>query len=349
MFDVNTNPVIDKIKKMLAVQRSTNHEGEANAAAALIQKLLQDHGLEMAQVEAASGTKAKDDRNRIKTDRRAMFKWQRDLMEALAKNHFCMYFISEIDAHDGRKSRKSKQHVLLGRSVYVAATLSLYDYLVIAIKRAADEQGYKHEAATEKMHHMFIEGAIERLVDRLRDIRDEREREEARKREEARTRARHPSAAPTSGTDIVLSEVYQTENDLNEDFQRGWEPGTTARKRAESEAKRAAQDALYEKLKNEGVPDDVAYYMAYAGYKREQAESIVAANKESEKRWAAEEAKRAKRSSRSRSSGSSRGPSQADMREWERRNSPAYKSGSKTADSISLNTQVGSDRKRRLS
>ena len=343
-----SDQIIDKIKKMLAVQRSTNHDGEAQAAAALIQKLLQDHGLSMAQVDAASGKKDDGNRGRFKTDRRAMFNWQRDLMAALADNHFCKYFISEVPSHDGRKSRISKQHVLLGREVYVQATLSLYDYLVIAIKRAADEQGYKHEAATEKQHHMFIEGAVSRLRDRLRDIRMKREEEEERKREEARTRARHPGAAPTSGTEIVLAEVYQSESDLNEDFLRGLEPGTTAAKRAAAQAERAAKDARYQQLMEQGLEHDIALLMAYSGYTQERAEQIVEAWCERDAAEAKAEAKRAKR--RRYSSGSSRsGWTNKDQREWERHNSPAFKAGNATGGKIGLDVQVGEDRKRRLS
>ncbi len=339
-------PIIDKIKKMLAVQRSTNHEGEAQAAASLIQKLLQDHGLSMAQVEAASGKKEKDDRGRIKTDRRAMYKWQRDLMGALAQNHFCRYFVSEVDMHDGRRSRKSKQHVLLGRSVYVAATLSLYDYLVIAVKRAAREQGYDH-AGNEKDHHAFVDGAIERLTVRLNDLRREREVEEETRRNEAARRARHPGAAPNgSGTEIVLAEVYQSEHDLNEDFLKGLEPGTTARQRAAAKAKRAAQQAHYDRLQAEGVDSQIAYLIVYSGYSAERARQII-------DHWAEEErieaAKPKRRARASRSRGSSRGPSQADQSRWERESSPAYKAGGKTADGIGLQVQIGGDRSRRIS
>lgn len=343
----NQQRLLDKIKRMLAVQHSTNSEGEAQAAAHLIQKMLQDHGLSMAEVEAHTGQAAKgENRAKVQTDRRALFTWQKDLMAVLANNHFCMHFIQEVMANDGRKVRRSKQHVLLGREVYVQATLLMYDYLVIAIKRAADEQGYDHRT-NEKNHHIFIEGATTKLLYRLEIIKVEREEEEQRKREEAKTRSQHPGAAPSnSGTEIVLAEVYQSETDANTDVLNGLEPGTTARRRAERDAKQARKEAEYEALVSAGHDHTVALLVAHSGFDLEKAKETAA-------RWMAEELARAarpQRKERASRARSSRGSSwtEADQRRHDRQNSPAFSHGIKTGSRIGLDTQVGNDTKGRL-
>lgn len=327
---------INRIKALLAKAdpKRGSTEEEAALYAAKVQELLQTHGLTMAEIEARGESTGEDGkRAENRTDRRALFKWQQELMAALADNFFCYHMVKTVEAHDGRKLRKSKQHVLIGRWVNVQTAINMYDYLVKAIRRAAEDHGYDH-ANNEKQHHMFLEGATSRLRVRLWQQRNEREQEEARRRKERETASRHPSAAPDTGTALVLADVYQNEVDLNNDVRYGYEPGTTTRHRLELEAKARARDEKIAAYQAQGFDYDMAWYMVW-GMTEDQARKRCAEVKK-------EDATRYQRQSR-RSSWT-----QADERAAQRQSSTAYRHGTKAADNIGLDTQVGHDSKRRI-
>ncbi len=354
--------VIDRVRKLMALANNKGAtEAEAQNAAAMAQRILQDNGLSMAQIEragkAAQAEEMGGKREKKNTDRRAMYRWQRELMEALAKNNFCLALEDVIERFDGRKMRKSKTYILIGREINVITTTIMYDYLSQTVRRLATTEGYDH-AGNERDHHIFLEGATSRIIERLDDQRAEREAEDERRAKEEKARTQHPSAAPSSGGAlIVLSDVYGSETDLNNDHRYGLEPGTTAQRRRDEEAEaerwrkqqaeiRARRDEMYEKLIKGGMDEDVAMHMAYNGMTEERAREYVAEAEEERKKAA----KRAQRQSyRPRSGGSYRGPSQAEMREQERRNSQAYRDGYKKGDAVSLNQQIDEQKKGRLS
>lgn len=334
--------VIAKITKLLALadKKSGATEHEALAAASMAQKLLQDYGLSMAEVEA-SGGKTGDDGKREKTTikRSSMYKWQRELMETLAETNFCMHRIVEEYNEDSGRMRRSKRHQLIGRSVNVVATQLMYDYLVSAMKRLVSEAGHAPGTHNEKDYHWWLEGCSLRLQERLRERAREAKEESARKEREAKARASHPSAAAGStGTSLVLATHYLNEEELNEDFLQGLEPGTTTRERLEREENVRRRDHKFETLKAQGVDPDVAWYMA-CGYTREAAESYVKRRKEQEEENLRLESKRKPR--KSRATGSRyRSWTKAEEREYEKRNSSSYQAGSQAGADIGLDPQV---------
>lgn len=324
---------IDKLLRM-AASGSGATEAEANTAAEMVQRILQDNGLTMAEIEArGESTGADGKRSKSDTDRRALFRWQRDLMANLAENFFCMHRVEERNVSDGRKMRKSKQHVLIGRWVNVQSTINMYDYLSTAIKRAADEHGFFHAAATEKQHHMFLEGATERLRERLARRKYEREVEQAKARDDAK--ARGEAAA---GTALVLADVYVTEQEANEDILNGLEPGTTTRNRLRVEAEKRERDRKREEMVAQGVEYYEAWYRSY-GYDVEAARRLS-------REYRAVPTEPAKARRKSRASGSSNW--YRYTKEDARRDSTAYRAGSSAADNIGLDDQVTHTAKRRI-
>lgn len=326
--------IYDKIRKLLALADATRNSSEAEAALAAerVQSLLQDYGLTLAQVEAAGGAIEQGDRAAVTSDRRALYKWQQALMAALAENNFCLHRVRVEDVVDGRKQRASKRHQLVGRKLNVDVTLQTYDYLAVAIKRAASEAGYEH-AARERDHHVFLDGAVTRLVERLAELRRQKERE-------SRDAAMKAQATGNgSGTELVLTDVYGSEADQNNDVINNFPIGTTAAKKREAADKKARIDAKHQELIDAGVDWAEGWYLAH-GYSAEAAKS-----------YGGQYNRNARRRSSSSSRGWTRGWRNADggTAHAKKVNSAAYQSGRDAGNSIGLDTQVGRTTTKRIS
>lgn len=266
--------LLARIRKLMALadaDRNSN-EHEAAAAAAKVQALLAEYNLTMEEVRG-TGEKAADARNQELTERRAGFKWQVDLMAALGETYFCLHFVEEklVERTNPKNRwkglRKSRFHVLIGRPVNIQTTIAMYDYLVKAILRHANEAGFEHGTSDCSA---FFDGAVLRLSQRLRDARARREREQ---QEEVRRR----SAAGGAGG-LVLQDYYSTEFDLNNDLRQGWPAGTTANNRRNQEAAKTDPRvaALRKKYEEEGDDWVLAFYKAH-GYPQELAEKLTKA------------------------------------------------------------------------
>lgn len=329
----NQNSIMQRIAKLLAVQEVRGAtEAEASVAAEHVQRLLQEHNLTLSQVEEATGDTTQVKREKAETETRATFKWSTDLMSNLAENNFCLHRVKTIfiaGSHWGRSIRYvdgqrltghyEKRHLLVGRTLNIQVTRDTYDYLCQAIKRAADEAGYvPHAGKRTREQNWFYEGCVDRLVTRLIERRHEAERES----EERRT----TTAGNGSGRELVLSDVYGSEADLNNDTLNGFPAGTTATRRRAAQEKQARQQARHDELVAEGMDSTKAWYVVY-GYGDERAEQLA-------NNWN----RRVRRGGRGRSQGWTR----ADSDNYHKERSAAFKAGREAGARISLDSQVGS-------
>lgn len=329
MSDGN-NTILARISKLLALANNAGAtEAEAALAAEHVQRLLQDNGLTMAQVEAAGGNV--DDvggkREKRQTERRAMYEYQRTLMAALADNNFCLHQIVVITnakpLYSGGRGKTSRVHVLVGRYINVQATEQMYDYLEETMRRLAREAGVDYRDT--KLFNYFLEGASTRVIERLRDRR--------RERELADRQATRAAQSNGSGTELVLSDVYGTEADLNNDALNGFPAGTTAARRRKTQEQNAQREARQAELVKQGVDETVAFYMSY-GYGPDEAKTYA-------EDWA-------RRSRRSGGRGRSQGWTNNDRKEHEKVNSTAYQAGRAAGNSIGLDSQVGNSKRKLL-
>lgn len=331
-------PVLVKIGKLLKLaqdQRGAT-EAERTIAAEHVQRLLQEHNLTLSEVEAQGGSADTGTREKSLLDRRAMYQYQRQLMRVLADNHFCLHQIHRVFDPEGRSSRSktkgryNNRHFLIGRAVNVQATVMTYDYLTEAMRRAADEAGYDVRTAEGKT---FLEGTVSRLQERLAARLAARLAEdEARK---------NSVIAPTgngSHRELILSDVYGSETDLNNDLLNGFPAGTTAAKRREVEERRMRAQARHEELVAQGEDSTIAWYMVH-GYGREEAAALAVSS-----------AKAA--NARSRPSRAGRGRTQTwtqgDERRYAKVNSSAYRAGRAAGNDIGLDEQVGASARKKL-
>jgi hypothetical protein len=283
-----SDAMIAKVRKLLAMTTASGAtEAEAANAASLVQTLLATHNLSMAQVEASTPASA-DNVKRAKTqaDHAAMYRYQRDLMSALASNNFCKHFITEVHTESFGKVRKVKRHVILGRESNVQVTLLTYGYLVETMDRLLPYVGMQKRG---KEALLWLEGCGDRLRVRLSA---KRRQHEAASKAEAASHGPAQSSGGTPGTALTLVDVYASEESLNEDFHRGLPAGTTAAHRAMAEARQAARRATIAAA-NPGETEYVIQLMA-SGYSREEARKWDAHwdsekhRKSQERRWKAE-------------------------------------------------------------
>jgi len=341
--------LIDKIRKLLNLANNNSNEAEATAAAAKVQELLQENGLDMAAIGGGGETKNGPSFDHEKTSSKsaAMYRYQQNLMKALADNNFCQYWLNEEFRADprGKKmghvegrgyvhGRDVKAHMVLGRKVNVMATLMTYDYLVATMDRLLPWVGMQKRG---KEALQWLDGCTDRLVERLAELRREAIKENERTVQAEKTRAAHPSAAPSDGRAlVVLQEVYSSEEDLNNDFRWGLEAGTTAKRRAENEAKSRMRQAKLDELMKQGYSYDDAWDIAWYGKVQDRAATQVSrpATEAERRRWENQQRRDNERAWR------------RYAKESERKNNPAYRQGAETGENISLNRQVGGAQKK---
>jgi len=329
--------IIQRIGKLLAVQEGRGAtEAEAALAAEHVQRLLQDHNLTLAEVEAAGGSSDTGGR-REKTalnDRAVSGAWSRRLMESLAENNFCLHTTrkvftpsnhpkaSKYAVVDGVRTRGYERsvHILVGRTLNIRVTQDTYDYLVGAVERALLDSGHND---TYQHRLWFRDGAAVRLSERLNQKRREAEKESRQKQAQGNG----------TGRELVLADVYGTEADLNNDALCGFPPGTTAADRREGEERSARNQQRHDELVAQGVDSDEAWYRAL-GYGDEQAAALAA-------QWRRGHGGR-------RGRGRSQSWSQTDNAKYRKQNSGAYQSGLSAGASIGLDGQVGATKRRQI-
>jgi len=322
-FDAKTEAVIDKVRKLLALANNNDNEHQAEAAANKARELLEAYNLDMAIVNKAHNTFAPRDKQIL---RGGLYTWQRELWYQVAQLNFCKYWY-----YKGTKAGQQYQHEVLGSKANVIATQVMANYLQEATERLARRWVHENRPGRSifiKEAIAFREGVANRLITRLYTIRIDRLREEeARIKKEREANA---SAGIFTENALVLSDVINTEEDLNNDHLYGDPPGTSARRRKEREARQAAAEK------------------AAAEEMRRQAEWDAAHPEEAKARRKKEDAERKRRSDEYWDKESKRRPRKMTAEE-ERRQMGSYRTGYNKGDEISLDKQVDHNPTKRLS
>lgn len=211
-----------RLQKLMA--RATDDRGtDENSAAiamAKLQAMLAEYNLEMSQVSADEGEASVDAaREKLALVIPAEFEWQSELLEAITRCNFCL---------GSRDWNRKRIYTLVGRSVNIKATVQVYTYLVGTIDRLCPIVDGRRQKAILS----FKKGCSDRLRSRLWQQRSE---------SEAASQAARGDVARGSGSDLVLSDVYSSEDDLNRDLWNGLPVGTSARERIEREARWATE------------------------------------------------------------------------------------------------------------
>lgn len=336
-----SDAIIARARKLMEV-RVERGAGEAEAAfaAQTLQRMMAEHNLSMAHIDAQPGaaTAGTVGGKRTKQDvkRKQVYRWQRRLMEAVAGVNFCRSLerferrLRGADVFDG--------YDLVGRIDNVTTATLMFDYLLATIERLArDDVNNDPTQFFTRYAHSFKEGAADRLIVRL-----QRQRRELEDEQERAARAAAPAGNGNGTALILLSEVFSSESDFNNDHINGWEPGRTARQRRQNEAdnaRRAAdRDERFAWAKAQGHNDEVADWYRW-GYTIEQAINMARVQAAPDKPETAKQ----RRARERRSERSDRAWWRQQRREQDRLDHGAYRKGQDAGDSVSLNKQVKGD------
>lgn len=275
----------ERIGKLLNLARDGGAtEAEASLAMDKAQEIMRDNNLTMAQIEL-KGSAGSGDAARLKTHfaGKAMYGYQRNLMQAIANANFC--YLQVINEYRGRRYVPVGYNII-GRQSNVVSVQNLFSYLNSSAERAVTPHLAGNHERISRWALSFKEGFCNRLSERLQERHDKAIAEQSRKAREANAASRHPAASGSNALVVVMQDYAQSENDRNDDFRHGWAPGTAAAKRAEQDAladgyeeraaKRAAKYAAEEAARRASLTD-----------KQRKAEDDKAAREEarSKARW----------------------------------------------------------------
>lgn len=232
--------LIDRIGKLLAKAAASKFPEERDLFQAKAMQMIADNNLDMAAIEMG-GNSAKAAKRTDEKRAGGLYNWQRELWKAVAELNFCMYFnlytynpdkvskywsrkyggVANVPEH--RRGGYSFQHRLVGRTVNVALTQTMADYLEGAIERhLKDELHYRDEHLFSEWANGFRTGAadevINKLIARRREMLAEEKAKEMAKDAELRAKG---AAGHSTDRGITLASVAETEKAGNYDVLHG--------------------------------------------------------------------------------------------------------------------------------
>jgi len=157
--------LINRLRKVLALT-SSPMEHEAQLAAERLRELLTKHNLDMADLEEKGGRVPPSIHEAGHDLGKAAFKWKLDLAEGISEFYYCV----------GLVNRYSKTVTFVGRPDNVESLKLLYNWIIEQVKKIAAVERRKHyDSSGEHIDPLrwqvsFGEGVVERLIDRLREM-----------------------------------------------------------------------------------------------------------------------------------------------------------------------------------
>lgn len=321
--------LISRLQKLLALTESPN-ENESASAAAMLQKFLTQHNLSMADLEMKGAT-APGMKENVADLGKAAFKWKLDLAEGIAEFYFCAPIVN----------RAKKTVRFVGRPDNVESLQMLYIWVIDQIKEISKNERRKHYDLTQE--HIdplrwqlgFGEGAVERLIDRLREM---------------KARQAEDMSHDEFGNITALAIHHQAEvsDYLEKEYGYRTDGKETERQRksrerseaywAELERKEREQENL--KLQCETAGDMAPYYAAYPD---QHPDVIAKAEAEAAKRNKAYEAKERRNEARRTGRSSWREAPTDWVKEEQKQKAQA--SGRENASKVNLQPFVGDGKK----
>jgi hypothetical protein len=319
-----------RLAKILALTKSPN-EAEAGQAATVLQKFLTEHNLSIADLEM-KGKAAPGMRKEGHDLGKAAFTWKLDLADGIAEFYYCAPLVD----------RRTKSVAFVGRPENVESLTMLYQWVIDQIKAIATVERRVHYDRTQehidplRWQLNFGVGAVERLIDRLREMRARQSEEMSRDEYGDITALTIHHQAEVSDW---LEEHYgyrtdgkKTKREIkNEAYWAKWEK--------DREDERVAKDTLRIQCEEAG---DLAPY--YAKYPSEHPDAIK--KKQEEDRKASEEYVRRERRNARRRTGSYRPEKEVDWNKVEQGDS-ARSAGREAAGKINLQPFIGDPKKKK--
>lgn len=189
---MNTERIIDRIKKMLALANDlASSEGERDNALRMAYNTMAKYNIDMATVDARS----KQEERVNLTSPSWSWMWARHVNKIVGELFFCKYYYST------KINGTQCIHHFVGKESNAMTAAVMADFIVNSILKEG-RSIYKQNTAPGT--RAFAMGAMHALYARVEQIKQDRIDE------------LHESAAP--GTALVLANLYLTEMQANEEF-----------------------------------------------------------------------------------------------------------------------------------
>jgi hypothetical protein len=317
--------LMEKLQKVLNLARNAGTEEEAATAAAILQKMLTEHNLSIADLERRGSHAAPAAVEQGYDLGKAAFRWKLDLARAIAHSYYCLPMI------DG--SRKTVSFI--GRPDNVESLRMLYGWLIGQVQQIArTERQVHHESTGEHVDPLrwqihFGTGCVERLATRLDDLRKRNNEDVARNE---------------FGDVVALALHHDTENQDFLERVHGYRTDGKLTKRQQERQDRIDEE---QRAKAEWLArDPEGYYAAYPGERPEALAQRQAERAAMMAKWRKEEEKREKRNAARRARYMPRGREREYDPEDDRRDEQAYRareSGRAAAEKINLQPFLSGD------
>lgn len=240
--DIDLDKVMRRIEKLMRTAEGKANEHEAALALQMAQRMADAYNIDIAGVNTTGKTDARQE----DIFPGGLYPYQRTLYEAISTLNHCLYW-SRKGIQRGEKYR----HRVVGSKVNVLLTRQMADYLQSTVERITRSE-YCHNVANTyftKNAHLFREGMVDRIVEKINRQRAEDLADAKRRKTEEQARSNHPGAA-TGNALILVDDVIERERIANYDFLYG--EGAWAKamaERAEREERQRKVAAEYEEWK----------------------------------------------------------------------------------------------------
>jgi hypothetical protein len=195
---VDIEKIKERVKKMLNLGRNSGAtEGERDNAMRMAMAYLAKYNLDMAEVESHQTQAEKDKSGEPRTTHAHTFfgrPWARCAAIAIADMCFCAYL------YRSAKLSKNTQHMFIGRTSNAVTAAYLAEYVVTSI----NNEGRKRQRQLGEPNPWFISfawGAARAVQERVAELK------------------RSGDKPKSSGTDLVLANVYENERRANLEYQ----------------------------------------------------------------------------------------------------------------------------------
>ena len=152
--------IAEKVRKLDALAKGTNHPEEAASAAAKAQALILEYNLTRAQLEAAG--EAETEKYGKTTYTKAYSTWRKQLITCVCKTNFCRAILSRDAA--GKETME-----VIGQASNIEMVLFLHEYIIREVTRMARESHRQDSRGVPqgKFFNDFCTGAVHVIVKRL--------------------------------------------------------------------------------------------------------------------------------------------------------------------------------------
>lgn len=162
MTEVNTDKIIDRIKKMMALANCSGAaEGERDNALRMAYNLLAKHNLSMSQVDAHNSNPQESRESQKATF--VVYPWARNIASIVGDLFFCNYYF--MRSHTGKQA----DHVFIGKASNVATAQYLSEFVVKSVCR---EAARLYGSAISPEARCFAIGVVRKLQERVREIKE---------------------------------------------------------------------------------------------------------------------------------------------------------------------------------